>query len=68
MNKYKQLHQLKQQIINNLLSVEDGSRMDGYANNMLEDKTNAETFMTAIETMKEASQILELLVEKESKI
>ncbi|WP_314061315.1 hypothetical protein [uncultured Vagococcus sp.] len=68
MNGYQEFHRLKKEIINSLISIEDGTRIDSFSDNMLEDKTNEQTFAEVVEMMVEASELVKLLVEHEKKI
>lgn len=63
---YREFYRLKKEIINNLISIGDGNRMDSYSDNFLEDKTNAEAFTEAKEMMKQADELMQQLVEHES--
>lgn len=65
MNQYQEFHQLKKQIINKLISIEDGARMSCYAQNFLEDQTNAEAYYEAVELMAEANKVVEQLAKSE---
>lgn len=67
MNEYQGFHRLKKEIINALISIGDGTRMDSFSDNMLEGQTNKQTFSEVQEMMVEASELAKLLVEHEKK-
>lgn len=68
MDGYQEFHRLKKEIINSLISIEDGTMMNSFSDNMLEDKTNEHTFELVVEMVAEANELVKLLVEHEKKI
>lgn len=55
----ERFHELKREIIAKLLSIQDGDALKSYADNMIEDITNKETFDQAFELMLQAKEIAE---------
>lgn len=55
----EQFHELKREIIAKLQSIQDGDALESYADNIIEDITNKETFNQAFELMLQAKEISE---------
>lgn len=60
--KYREFYRLKKSIINKLISIQDGDRMDSYSENMLDNIRNSEAFKQAIEEMQEAEKVINELM------
>lgn len=63
--KYTEFKRLKRSIINKLVSIQDGDRMDSYSDNYLDDVRNSQTFQEAMAEMKKAEKLVHELVEYE---
>lgn len=63
---YREFHRLKKEAALKLLTINDGDRLDSYADNCMEDKTNKATFDECFEMMQEAKKLADDLVTYES--
>lgn len=66
MSQYQEFDRLKKEVLNKLLSIQDGSRMKDYSDNMLENVTNYDTFQEALSLMNEAADLVTTLADYES--
>ncbi|MDT2849723.1 hypothetical protein P7H60_11280 [Vagococcus carniphilus] len=64
-SKYTEFKKLKRSIINKLVSIQEGDRMDSYSDNYLDDVRNSQTFQEAMEEMREAEKLVNELIEYE---
>lgn len=64
--KYTEFKRLKRSVINKLMSIQEGDRMDSYSDNMLDNIRNSETFQEAMEEMRDAEKLVNDLVEYEA--
>ena len=64
--KYTEFKRLKRSVINKLVSIQEGDRMDSYSDNMLDNIRNSQTFKEAMEEMRDAEKLVNELVEYEA--
>ncbi|HCM90754.1 MULTISPECIES: hypothetical protein [Vagococcus] len=63
---YAEFKRLKRSIINKLVSIQEGDRLDSFSDNMLDNIRNSQMFQEAMEEMREAEKLVNELNEYEA--
>lgn len=59
MNKYKEFHRIKKNIVMKLLTIQDGDRLDGTPDDMMATGTNYDAFNECFVMMQQAKLLID---------